>query len=152
MTFNDLRLKSSSLQHREETRKTTQSQAINLLYKKAIEMDRDNKEKLSNDIIISKSAEILYSDDMLYIKALSNMAGIGSSLIDNARIRCSTYLKYITEKYDFNQTMTSIEPLFTEDLTFDELLILVKQKGFYLHISDSTLKDVYEMLIAKLLV
>ena len=70
MTFDDLKRSAASLQRTEGSRQRLQASTINSIYKKALELDKINSDRLICDVIISKAAEELYSDEKLYLSAL----------------------------------------------------------------------------------
>ena len=152
MTFDDLKRSAASLQRTEGSRQRLQASTINSIYKKALELDKINSDRLICDVIISKAAEELYSDEKLYLSALKKVTSINKLLLEESEARCATLIKYISKKYDFNDTMIKTEQYFDEKETFNEFLSKIKNKSFYLFISDETLHDVYEMLVSKSLV
>ena len=152
MTFDDLKRSAASLQITEGSRQKFQASVINSIYKKALELDKCNTDRLSCDIIISKAAEELYSDEKLYLSALKKVTSINKSLLEDSEFRCATLIKFISKKYDFDETSSKTEQFFDDKESFDMFLSKIKNKSFYLYISDETLHDVYEMLVSKSLV
>lgn len=153
MTFGDLTRAAAALQRTEDPRKAVQAAAINALHKEALRLESQNSIGLGNDVIISKAAEGLYASEKEYCLALERLQGAGTQgLLSEARVKMATLAKYVAEKMDFSKTQSQVERYFSENLSFQDFLGIVRSKSFYLYIDDETLQDVYEMLLSKSLV
>lgn len=153
MTYGDLTRAAAALQRTENPRKAVQAAAINALHQEAIKLEASNVERLGNDILVSRAAEKLYASEKDYCQALERLTGAGiKSLLEEARVRMATLVKYIPEKFNFSRTQAQVERYFSENLSFPEFLGIVRSKSFYLYVDDEVLQDVYEMLLSKSLV